>query len=254
MKKTIFLTVMWLSLPMALLAENLSQLSQLLSTKKCPLCDLSGSGLVMSNLAGADLSGADLSNANLSQANLINADLSGADLRGASLYGANLTNANLNGANLEGADLRKAYLHNSSLVDVDLNTAYVEGAIGMPTYAATVEQFQNWGVAESQKGNYQQAIDHFNRALSLDPNLPSAYLGRSAANYYLGKELEANQDALIAAQLYQSQNNSEGYQTAMQFVEGMAAARASTEPQDPGPNMMGLVQGIAGLALRFLIP
>lgn len=254
MKKILLLTVISLSIPRGVLGENLSHLSQLLSTKQCPNCDLSGSGLVMSNLAGADLKGADLSNANLSQANLTNADLSGANLRGASLYGANLTNANLSGANLQGTDLREAYLYNSNLAQTDLATAYVEGAVGMPTYAATVEQFQAWALAESQQGNYQKAIDNFNRALSLNPNYPSAYLGRSLAYYYLGKESEANQDALIAAQLYQQQENTKGYETAMQFIQGMEEARASTQLQDPGPDMMGLVQGIAGLALRFLIP
>ncbi len=254
MKKTLLLTVISLSIPMGVLAENLTHLSQLLSTKQCPNCDLSGSGLVMSNLAGADLRGADLSNANLSQANLSNADLSGASLRGASLYGANLTNANLSGADLEGADLRKAYLYNSNLARTSLTTAYVEGAVGIPTYAATVEQFQTWALAESQRGNYQKAIDNFNRALSLNPNLPSAYLGRSLAYYYLGKESQANQDALIAAQLYQQQENTKGYETAMQVIQAMETARASTELQDPGPDYLSLFQGIAGLALRFLIP
>ncbi|TVQ46068.1 MAG: tetratricopeptide repeat protein [Gloeocapsa sp. DLM2.Bin57] len=254
MKKTLLLTVISLSVPIGVLAENLADLSQLLSTKQCPMCDLSGSGLVLSNLAGADLRGADLSNANLSQANLTNANLTGANLTGASLYGANLTNANLTGANLHGTDLRKAYLHNSTLVDTNLTTAYVEGAVGIPTYAATVEQFQSWALAETQKGNYQKAIDHFNRALSLDPNLPSAYLGRSLAHYYLGRETEANQDALIAAQLYQEQENTQGYEAAMQVIQGMEMARASTQLQDPGPNYLNLFQGIAGLALRFLIP
>ncbi|ELR99297.1 pentapeptide repeat-containing protein [Gloeocapsa sp. PCC 73106] len=254
MKKTILLTALWLSVPVSVLAENLTHLSQLLSTKQCPQCDLRGTGLVMSNLSGADLSGADLSNANLSQANLSGANLSGADLSGASLYGANLTGADLTGAKLTGTDLRKAYLHNSSLVEVNLSEAYVEGATGIPTYAANVEQFQQWGMAESQKGNYRGAIDHFNRALTVDPNFASAYLGRSLAQYYLGKELEANQDAQTAATLYQSQNNTDGYQASLNFIEGMEAARAATELQDPGPNMLNLVRGVAGLALQFLIP
>ena len=66
MKSTILATTLFFSLSTPLLAENLSHLSQLLSTKECPFCDLSGSGLVMSNLAGAKLNGANLSQAAIS--------------------------------------------------------------------------------------------------------------------------------------------------------------------------------------------
>ena len=57
---------------------NVNQIKQLLTTKKCPKCDLGG-------------------------ADLKNADLAGADLRE-----AELTDAKLDGANLQGADLRQA--------------------------------------------------------------------------------------------------------------------------------------------------
>jgi len=72
------------------LAANAGQVQQLLSTKKCALCDLSDAQLGGKNLTGADVSGANLSNA--------------------SLYGATLRNANLDGAVLNGADLRAADL------------------------------------------------------------------------------------------------------------------------------------------------
>ncbi|MGA1623931.1 MAG: low-complexity protein, partial [Synechocystis sp.] len=39
------------------IANNFQDLSQLLSTKRCPLCDLRGAGLVMVNLSRADLTG-----------------------------------------------------------------------------------------------------------------------------------------------------------------------------------------------------
>jgi len=253
MKKTILLTAIYLTLPLSLSAENLNELNQLLSTQKCPLCDLSGSGLVLSNLTGAELQGANLTNANLSQANLTNADLSDADLRGASLYRANLTNANLSNAKMEGADLRQSYLYNANLVGVNLETAYVEGAMGIPVYAASKEQFQKWGLAESQKGNYQKSIDHFNRALHIDPQFASAYLGRSLSQYYLGKEIEAYQDLQMAAQLYQSQNNTKGYEITMQLYQGMQAASQSTEVEDPGPDVLNFINGLAGLALQFLL-
>lgn len=254
MKKTILATTLFLGLSTPILAENLSHLSQLLSTRQCPMCDLMGSGLVMSNLAGANLAGANLVNANLSQANLSRADLSGADLRGASLYGANLTGANLQGANLEGTDLRKAYLYDSNLVDVNLVNAYVDGAVGIPTYAASIDQFQEWGIQETQQGNYQGAIEHFNRALSLDPNFASAYLGRGLAKYHMGNDVAAAEDAQKAASLYQENNDTEGYTTSTQFLQAMQVAQEGTELKDPGPNMMNLLQGVAGIALQFLIP
>ncbi len=77
--------------------------AQLLSTRKCPGCDLHGA-----NLKGAQLENADLKGANLSGADLMNAELSGADLSNADLTNANLeasvlSNANLNGAKLDGA-------------------------------------------------------------------------------------------------------------------------------------------------------
>ena len=57
MYKSIALTLV-LSLPLNLSlvgqTEDLNHLQQLLSTRKCPQCDLSGSGLVQSNLAGAN--------------------------------------------------------------------------------------------------------------------------------------------------------------------------------------------------------
>ena len=88
-------------------AENYSHTRQLLSTKSCEKCDLSGVGLVMNELVGAKLSQANLIGANLSRTNLMGADLRGANLSGASLYGANLSGADLRGANLNGADLSK---------------------------------------------------------------------------------------------------------------------------------------------------
>ncbi len=60
MYKSIALTLV-LSLPLNFslvgYGEDLNHLQQLLSTRKCPQCDLSGSGLVQSNLVGAKLNG-----------------------------------------------------------------------------------------------------------------------------------------------------------------------------------------------------
>lgn len=82
------------------LDENIAAL---LSTNKCPGCDLRGANLVDANLFEADLSGADLSGADLTDANLKSANLSNANLSNANLTDADLSNANLNGVNLTGA-------------------------------------------------------------------------------------------------------------------------------------------------------
>ena len=68
-------------------------IQQLLATRQCQMCNLSGA-----NLSGANLSGANLKGANLSGANLADTNLSGANLSGASLSGASLDGANLSGA------------------------------------------------------------------------------------------------------------------------------------------------------------
>jgi uncharacterized protein YjbI with pentapeptide repeats len=47
-------------------AENPEHVRQLLETKRCPGCDLTGANLANIDLSEADLTGADLSGANLS--------------------------------------------------------------------------------------------------------------------------------------------------------------------------------------------
>lgn len=71
--------------------------SQLLKTKQCSMCTLSGANLSATNLIGANLIKADLSGANLSNANLL----------GANLLGANLSNANLSGAIMPDGSIHK---------------------------------------------------------------------------------------------------------------------------------------------------
>jgi uncharacterized protein YjbI with pentapeptide repeats len=72
--------------------KNVDIISQLLETKQCQRCNLSGA-----NLSGTNLSGANLAGANLNGANLSGTNLSGANLSGASVNGTNLSGANLNG-------------------------------------------------------------------------------------------------------------------------------------------------------------
>lgn len=238
-------------------AENLSDLSQLLSTKQCYQCDLSRSGLVMADLAGANLSSANLSGANLSQANLAGADLSGANLSGASLHGANLSGANLVGANLTGTDLRDTYLVNANLLGVDLADAHVQGAVGIPSHAGTPEQFYSWGMNEAAKGNYLDAIDHFNRALDADPDFAPAYLSRGLTQYRIGNEAGATEDAQIAANLFEEQENIEGQEAAQNFIQAIAAYREAVNSAEEPKGGLGLdriIGSIGSLLLQFLVP
>lgn len=91
---TVILTPAWLgTLPAK--GANPEHLQQLLNTRICQKCDLSGADLSGVNLTGVDLSGANLTNANLSGTNLNGANLSDADLTNAKLTDTDLQNANL---------------------------------------------------------------------------------------------------------------------------------------------------------------
>ena len=205
--------------------ENINHIQQLLSTKKCPDCDLTNAGLVMVNLTGANLKGANLVSANLSRANLTGADLRGANLTSATLYGANLTGANLTGAILNGTDLRATYLFNANLKEVDLNNSYLQGAIGIPKNASTPEQLYQLGLIAAQKQDHKSAIDYYNQSLSINPKFAPAYLGRGVSRYRLGDEKGASQDAEISSELFAKQNNKDGYLTSQNFIKGMEDLR-----------------------------
>ena len=221
-------------------AENLQHTRQLLSTGQCQECELTGAGLVLANLSGANLKGANLAGANLSRANLTGADLTGANLAGTSLFGANLTGANLTGANLAGTDLRSAYLSNAILLGVDLSNAILIGAIGLPTYTGSAEDFYRLGIAEAQAGNYRNAIDYYNRALAMKPDLAAAYFARSMAKGDLNNYVGALEDAEIARQLYASLGSPEGEKLSEQLGEVIEARRNPAQPKREGGIMAAL--------------
>lgn len=120
MKRKIFATAILLT-PLCfatpLRAENPEQLRQLLKTKSCQECDLSGANLSGLDLSFAKLVGADLRGANLTKANLSNADL---------------TRANLTQANFSQANLTQAYLTNANLDRTNLLGALLTGTKGVP--------------------------------------------------------------------------------------------------------------------------
>ncbi|MDY6784713.1 MAG: pentapeptide repeat-containing protein [Cyanobacteriota bacterium] len=240
------------SLTLPARAENLQQTSQLLSTKQCPRCDLRRAGLVHTDLAGADLQGADLSFANLSRANLTGANLMGANLSGASLNGANLNGTILIGANLSGTDLRDAYLVNANLLGTSLENAYIQGTFGIPNYAGTAEDFHAWGAIESQHGNYRAALDHYNKAISLNPEFAPAYLGRGLALFRLNNYSAAERDAQVASVLFERQENASGMQVAENFTKAIDIARQPMGEASNRANLGNLVTGIGSMLLRFL--
>ncbi|OLP16804.1 hypothetical protein BST81_19100 [Leptolyngbya sp. 'hensonii'] len=236
------LSFFWLQNPVR--AENPNHLQQLLSTRQCPKCDLSRAGLVYAKLLQVNLRGANLMQANLSRADLSGADLSGADLRGANLVGVNLSGANLKGADLTGADLRDAYLVGANLEQTILVNANVRKTEGLPGNA---QSYYQWAMEDYLKGDPSLAIDSFNRAISLDKNFASAYLGRAGSRLRLNDRRGAVEDAYLAAQLYQSQGDDVGYKVAINFVNTV------TGKNDPPPEGGGLMNILAPLA-QYLVP
>ncbi len=220
MQRTLLTTLLLASLSLAApaRAEDFAHVNQLLSTRQCPNCSLSNAGLVMANLRGADLRGADLRRANLSQADLSGADLRGANLAGASLHSANLSGADLTGASLVSADLRQAYLVNVNLWGARLDNALLEGAVGFANPQATPEHFFALGMREAQYNNYVGAIDYYNQALQLDPQFAPAYLGRGIMRHYLTDMQGAVQDAQIARAIFEQRGETQGVETAEQFI------------------------------------
>ena len=244
------LTTICLATPAAL--ANSENIRQLLASKQCQNCDLSSAGLVMANLSGANLRGANLSGANLSRANLSGADLSGANLSGTSLFGANLSGAKLSGADLGFADLRETYLVNADVAGAKLNGAILQGAIGIPSQLAKAEDYYSWGMAQGQKGDPKGAIEHFNQALSINPNFAPAYLARGVARYQLLDRPGAIQDARIAEKLFLAQGNGEGHQTAQAFVKELETPQNASIPKSKG-NFMNFLGSLGSALVQFLL-
>jgi uncharacterized protein YjbI with pentapeptide repeats len=233
-------------------AADSSQLQQLLSTKKCAECDLTGAGLVMNDLTGAKLERANLVGANLSQANLTGADLRGANLAGASLNGANLMGADLRGANLTGTDLRSAYLVNANLQGLDIRNAYLQGAIGIPTTLGTAEDFYKWGYASWEKNDFAGAIENYDRALSLKPLFPGAYLARAMAKFRSQDDRGAVKDAMVAERIFFSQADREGTQVAQALIAKIKLAGQPTQTNNVGNgNVVDLLTGLSSMLLKF---
>jgi uncharacterized protein YjbI with pentapeptide repeats len=144
-------------------AANPNHIQQLLETRECQGCDLSGADLQGEHLIGADLRDANLEGANLGYANLEGADLTGANLKAANLSGSMVTNAILAQANLEQANLSQAQLY-----DTDVN--------GASMMALTLDGAEIFHTAIGIGGEYPETdiMDHSNPFISQGGQSPEA--------------------------------------------------------------------------------
>jgi len=237
-------------------AENIAHLNQLLQTKQCENCDLADAGLVMIDLKGANLRGANLVGANLSRADLTGADLRGANLTNASFHGANLSGANLSGAIAANTDFRNSYVQGVIIDGLDLSTAHIQGTVGIPSNAASAEQFYVWGLSEDKNGNYKAAADYYSQAINLNPDLAQAYLGRAVIKSRYGQVKAAIADAEKAQGLFENQDNSEGYLLSSRFVQ-LVKARAEADEKDGNqgsPQFVQVINSIAPMVLKLFLP
>ncbi|MBE9009403.1 pentapeptide repeat-containing protein [Pseudanabaenaceae cyanobacterium LEGE 13415] len=231
-------------------AENLDHVRQLLSTKQCANCDLTGAGLVFAQLSGANLTGANLAGANLSQANLTGANLSGANLSGATLSGANLQGAKLTGANLQGTDLTRSYLVGSELTGTQIEAAIIQNAIGLPTTAGNAEMFYQMAMEAGKRRQYERAIENFNQVLVRKPDSAPAFIGRAMARLELGDQKGAIVDSERAAALFEQQGDKESAKNA-----GTLAQTLKNPPKERSGGGFGqtVVNVLGGLLQLFLV-
>ncbi|MGB2924124.1 MAG: pentapeptide repeat-containing protein [Limnothrix sp.] len=251
MKKSLFTSCLVgiLAIAPVTRAENLDDLSQLLSTRTCNNCELTGTGLVNAKLGRAVMRGTDFRQANLSRADLSLSDLRGADLRGASLSGANLAGANLEGAMLDGADLRGAYLSGANFTNTSLNTFYIHRAIGLLEAPVSAERLYQWGFIEGESNNYRMAIAYYNAAIQQQPSNGAIYLSRAVASLRLKDYAAARQDATSAQMLFEGQGSTVGVDASQKLMEEIEI----TQNPDTNSNTFGSVLGsVTSLLLRLL--
>lgn len=104
--------------------------AQLLTSRACDGCNLSGETFDRMNLKGVSLSDATLVGAKFYRADLTNANLAGADLTGAVMSFADLSNANLGGTKLAGANLSGAIAADLAAAITSNTTTCPDGQAG----------------------------------------------------------------------------------------------------------------------------
>ena len=125
-------------------------LQQLISTRICRECDLSGLDLTRLDLSGVDMEGSDLSHTKLSLTNLSNANLKKTKLNGAILGGTDLAGADLRGADLQGTSLDNAYLGDAVLDDKTKSSLGVNQSLATSTPAAEDTSSESWWSRQSK--------------------------------------------------------------------------------------------------------
>ncbi len=249
--KSLTISALLLTIVVPAQAENLDHVQQLIATKQCQSCDLSGAGLVLARLTGANLNQANLAGANLSQAVLSGANLSGANLAGASLYGADLSGAKLTGADLSGADLRGAFLSGADLTGARMVNAALQGAIGLPSTAGDAEDFYRWALEATKQHSYEKAIAHFNQVIVRKPDHAMAYFGRAIARLELGEKDGAVQDSEFASTLFSQQGQKENAEAAQKLVQSIKNPPKEQKESNGGlgQSLISVVGGLLQLLL-----
>lgn len=128
--------------------DQSTAVQQLLETKNCVRCDLSGVDLTDADLENANLEGANLTNANLTNANLDRAYLLGASLQNATFNNASFKSAELPYSPLTGANLQSAKFSATNLFGTNLVNANLSNA--------TIEEFTNFETANLSNANLKE--------------------------------------------------------------------------------------------------
>jgi Flp pilus assembly protein TadD len=83
------------------------------------------------------------------------------------------------------------------------------------------------GIERSRQGDYRGAIDSFDRALELDPDLADAYGHRCVARHQTGDTVGAIADCHRAAALYLQQGDLKQHQYARKMLDKLQAISTS---------------------------
>ncbi|HBE32730.1 MAG TPA: hypothetical protein DD990_15775, partial [Cyanobacteria bacterium UBA11368] len=102
-----------------------------------------------------------------------------------------------------------------------------------------------------ERDNFNRAIDLFNQALTMKPDMANAYLSRGLSRYHLGDRTTAIEDTKKAETLYIAQGNQEGQQLAQQVIKAIQTPQTARLRPGRG-NFLSFLQGLATVALQFL--
>jgi tetratricopeptide (TPR) repeat protein len=113
-----------------------------------------------------------------------------------------------------------------------------------------------WALQEDKKGNYPAAIKYYTQALEINPELAPAYLGRAIIKSRYGSTENAIADGEKAKELFETQNNAEGYALSTRFIQ-LAQARSDVEEnngEEGNPQFVQIVNTVAPLLFKFFMP